>query len=119
MHAQFLRHAWSDSQSKALTGNRIRAFLGTWYLPKYLVLVLSTQYAFALMKSYHAEIIGMTCDACVRAVKNRLARTAGVTLKDVQVGSANFSLDESRATIADIEDAISDEGYTVDSVESR
>jgi copper chaperone CopZ len=71
------------------------------------------------MKTYHAEIIGMTCDNCVRAVKNRLSNTPGVTLKDVQVGSAEFSLDESRVSMADIEDAISDEGYTIDSIESR
>jgi copper chaperone len=71
------------------------------------------------MKSYHAEIIGMTCDNCVRAVKNRLSKTDGVTLKDVQVGSADFSIDESKISMADIEEAISDEGYTIDSVESR
>jgi copper chaperone len=68
------------------------------------------------MKDLHIEIVGMTCDHCVRAVKNRLAATPGVTVKDVAVGTADIRLDEDRASMADVEDAISDEGYTVDTV---
>ena len=71
------------------------------------------------MKDLHIEIVGMTCEHCVRAVKNRLSSTPGVTVNDVQVGSVDLRLDESKASMADVEDAISDEGYTVDTVSAR
>ena len=71
------------------------------------------------MKDLHIEIVGMTCDHCVRAVKNRLAATPGVSVKDVKVGTADIDLDESTASMTDVEDAISDEGYTVDVVTAR
>lgn len=71
------------------------------------------------MKDLHIDIVGMTCDHCVRAVRNRLAATPGVSVKDVQVGTADIALDESKASMSDVEDAISDEGYTVDVVTAR
>ena len=71
------------------------------------------------MADLHIEIVGMTCDHCVRAVKNRLAATPGVSVKDVKVGVADIALDESKASMSDVEDAISDEGYTVDVVTAR
>jgi copper chaperone len=71
------------------------------------------------MSDLHIEIVGMTCDHCVRAVRNRLSSTPGITVKDVKVGTADIQLDDSRASMADVEDAISDEGYTVDTVTAR
>jgi len=71
------------------------------------------------MKDLHIEIVGMTCDHCVRAVKNRLASTPGVSVKDVKVGTADIAIDEAKASMSDVEDAISDEGYTVDVVTAR
>jgi len=71
------------------------------------------------MKDLHIEIVGMTCDHCVRAVKNRLAATPGVTVNEVKVGAADIRLDDAKASMADVEDAISDEGYTVDTVTAR
>jgi copper chaperone len=71
------------------------------------------------MKDLHIEIVGMTCDHCVRAVKNRLAATPGVTVNEVKVGTADIQLDDAKASMADVEDAISDEGYTVDTVTAR
>jgi copper chaperone CopZ len=68
---------------------------------------------------YHVDIVGMPCSHCVDAVKGRLAHTPGVAVKDVQVGFADISVDPAKATMADIEDAISDEGYTVDVVTER
>ena len=65
------------------------------------------------------RVAGMTCDHCVRAVKNRLAATPGVNVKAVTVGTADIQLDEAKASMADVEDAISDEGYTVDAVTAR
>ena len=57
-------------------------------------------------------IEGMTCEHCVRAVRNRLAQTPGVQVEQVEVGSAVISVDPSRTTLEVIEDAIADEGYT-------
>ena len=71
------------------------------------------------MRDLHIEIVGMTCEHCVRAVRNRLSTTAGITVKDVKVGAVDLQIDDTRATMDDIEDAISDEGYTVDSVTAR
>ena len=71
------------------------------------------------MKSLHIDIVGMTCEHCVRAVKNRLAATPGVSVTDVRIGSADIQLDDAKASVADVEDAISDEGYTVDAVTAR
>ena len=71
------------------------------------------------MRDLHIEIVGMTCEHCVRAVKNRLAATPGITVNDVKVGAADIQLDESKASMSDVEDAISDEGYTVDMVTAR
>jgi copper chaperone len=71
------------------------------------------------MRDMHIEIVGMTCEHCVRAVRNRLSSTPGITVKDVKVGAVDLQIDDTRATMDDIEDAISDEGYTVDSVTAR
>jgi copper chaperone len=71
------------------------------------------------MQNLHIEIVGMTCDHCVRAVKNRLSATPGVTVDEVKVGTADIRLDETKASMSDVEDAISDEGYTVDTVRAR
>jgi copper chaperone len=71
------------------------------------------------MRDLHIDIVGMTCEHCVRAVKNRLSSTPGITVKDVKVGSVDLQIDDAKATTDDIEDAISDEGYTVDAVTAR
>ena len=54
----------------------------------------------------------MTCEHCVRAVKNRLAQTPGVQVEKVDVGSAVIVLDPSATSVEVVEDAIADEGYT-------
>jgi copper chaperone CopZ len=64
------------------------------------------------MEHLSLTIEGMTCEHCVRAVRQRLERTQGVSVEDVQVGSAKLSYDASRTNVDDIEDAIADEGYT-------
>ncbi len=71
------------------------------------------------MRDLHIEIVGMTCEHCVRAVRNRLSATPGITVKDVKVGSVDLQIDDAKAKMDDIEDAISDEGYTVDTVTAR
>lgn len=64
------------------------------------------------MERLNLTIEGMTCEHCVRAVKNRLAVTPGVTVEQVEVGSARLQYDPARTTVDDIEEAIADEGYT-------
>lgn len=64
------------------------------------------------MDRVHFTIEGMTCEHCVRAVKNRLSQTPGVEVEQVDVGSATIRLDTGKANIALVEDAIADEGYT-------
>jgi copper chaperone len=71
------------------------------------------------MKDLHIDIVGMTCEHCVRAVNKRLSATPGVTVESVEINSVDLKLDESKASMADIEEAISDEGYTVDAVSAR
>jgi copper chaperone CopZ len=64
------------------------------------------------MNTVHLTIEGMTCEHCVRAVKNRLTDTPGVEVERVEVGSAVIRLDPSTTNIELVEDAIADEGYT-------
>jgi copper chaperone CopZ len=64
------------------------------------------------LNTIHLTIEGMTCDHCVRAVRNRLAETPGVEVERVEVGSAVIRLDPSATNIEAVEDAIADEGYT-------
>ena len=68
------------------------------------------------MRTLHVDIVGMTCEHCVRAVRNRLSSTSGVEVTDVTVGSADIRFDPSLVSTSEIEDAISDEGYTVDTI---
>ena len=58
----------------------------------------------------------MTCEHCVRAVRKRLSATPGVAVTDVTIGSADIHQDPAKISIAEIQDAISDEGYTIDTV---
>lgn len=64
------------------------------------------------MEDLKLRIEGMTCQHCVRAVKGRLERTPGVQLKAVEIGSAELSFDPATTNVDEIEEAISDEGYT-------
>jgi copper chaperone CopZ len=64
------------------------------------------------MERLTLAIEGMSCTHCVRAVRARLERTAGVVVDDVQIGSARLEYDPATTTVDDIEEAIADEGYT-------
>lgn len=64
------------------------------------------------MESLSLKIEGMTCDHCVKAVKNRLHATAGVEVDRVDIGSARLRYDPATTSVDAIEDAIADEGYT-------
>lgn len=64
------------------------------------------------MEHVTLTIEGMTCEHCVRAVKGRLEKTAGVKVDAVDVGMATIEYDPGKTTLDDIEMAIADEGYT-------
>lgn len=64
------------------------------------------------MQPLHLTIEGMTCEHCVRAVTNRLQKTAGVELDNVAIGSADLRFDPAILSPDDIAELIADEGYT-------
>ena len=64
------------------------------------------------MEHLSLTIEGMTCDHCLRAVRGRLEKTPGVSVNDVQIGSASVEYDPAKTSVDDIEEAIADEGYT-------
>jgi copper chaperone len=64
------------------------------------------------MERLNLTIEGMSCGHCIRAVRGRLERTAGVKVDDVQIGSARLEYDPAKTSVDAIEDAIADEGYT-------
>ena len=64
------------------------------------------------MEKLSLSIEGMTCEHCVRAVRNRLATTPGIEVEDVRVGAARLRYDPQRTNVDEIEDLIADEGYT-------
>ncbi len=64
------------------------------------------------MERVELTIEGMTCDHCVRAVRNRLTATDGVQVENVQVGAARIAYDPAKTNLDEIEEAIADEGYT-------
>jgi len=68
------------------------------------------------MRPLHIDIVGMTCAHCVRAVKTRLESTPGIQVTDVQIGSADIRFDPAKVSMGDIEELVSDEGYTVDAI---
>jgi copper chaperone len=61
------------------------------------------------------NVSGMSCEHCVKAVKNALSAIAGV--KDIRVslkdGKASFSHDPAEAPLDTIKAAIIEEGYEV------
>ena len=48
----------------------------------------------------------------MRAVKNRLTATPGITVDEVAIGSALVHYDPAKTNVEEIEDIIADEGYT-------
>jgi copper chaperone len=64
------------------------------------------------MEQLNLTIEGMSCEHCVRAVKNRLTATPGVSVDEVVIGSARLRFDPAKTNVDAIEEAIADEGYT-------
>ena len=63
------------------------------------------------MKQLKLEVAGMSCGHCVNAVRQALAEVPGVKVEDVHIGSATVAFDETKATVGDLVDAVSDAGY--------
>ena len=56
-------------------------------------------------------IDGMTCDHCVRAVRQVLAETPGVEVASVSIGSAEIAYDPAALDRRALAAAIEEEGY--------
>ena len=69
------------------------------------------------MERINLKITGMSCGHCVRAVTDALKGVEGVQVEQVNVGSAVVAYDPATVNADAIEAALSDEGYTVTSVE--
>ena len=65
------------------------------------------------METITIGINGMSCSHCVAAVQKALTAVPGVTVEDVQIGSATVALDTSKTSRAAVELAIEAAGYDV------
>jgi copper chaperone CopZ len=57
------------------------------------------------------RIDGMHCGNCVKNVSRALERTDGVTVKRVDIGTAQVAFDPARASADTIAAAVTDAGY--------
>ena len=57
------------------------------------------------------EVSGMSCGHCVHAVREALGAVPGVKVEEVQIGSAAVTLDDEKATVGDLVDAVYNAGY--------
>jgi len=65
------------------------------------------------MENLELTIGGMSCQHCVRAVREALESVSGVTVTRVDVGRAELSYDAAQSTPAAIAAAVTDAGYEV------
>ena len=63
------------------------------------------------MEQVTLAISGMSCGSCVKHVKAALANVPGVTVNDVQVGSAQVSYERGKTPLDTITKAITEAGY--------
>jgi copper chaperone CopZ len=59
------------------------------------------------------SIEGMSCDHCVKAVREALRKLPGVDVEQLAIGSATVAYDPSATSLEEIFDAVNDEGYGV------
>jgi copper chaperone CopZ len=59
------------------------------------------------------QVVGMSCDACVRSIERKLSRIAGVESArvDLETGTAEVKYDDSRARIDQLLGAVEQIGY--------
>lgn len=63
------------------------------------------------MEMLHLNVRGMSCGACVRHVSRVLDGLAGVTVRSVEIGSADVEYDPAAATADRVRQALADAGY--------
>lgn len=63
------------------------------------------------MTQLKLDVTGMSCGHCVHAVREALAAVPGVKVEGVSIGSATVSFDDTKVTVSDLVDAVSDAGY--------
>lgn len=63
------------------------------------------------MQHLTMAISGMSCDGCIKAVRNSLQAVPGVQVDNVSVGSATVSYDELQTTPAVLAQAVRKAGY--------
>jgi copper chaperone len=68
------------------------------------------------MKNQHIEIGGMTCGHCVMNVRKELNKIAGISVKEVKIGSADIEFDDLKVSYQQIHEAIEAAGYTIDNI---
>ena len=64
-----------------------------------------------MTKQVKLEVSGMSCGHCVHAVREALGTVPGVKVEEVKIGSASVTLDDEKATLGDLVDAVSNAGY--------
>ncbi|MEP0547929.1 MAG: cation transporter [Rhodothermales bacterium] len=64
---------------------------------------------------YHIE--GMSCRHCIDAVEGELKQIDGLAVEEVAIGRARVRYEANDVTPSDIEAAIDEAGYSVQSVE--
>lgn len=69
------------------------------------------------MKNIEFKIEGMTCQHCVKAVRDEL-QNLGVEIKDVEIGSAEINYDPETITEEKIKNAVEEAGYNVTEIKN-
>ena len=64
-----------------------------------------------MTKTLRLVIDGMSCGHCVTAVSGALTSLPSVKVQDVTMGTADVAFDPDKVSVAQILDAVSDEGY--------
>jgi copper chaperone CopZ len=65
------------------------------------------------MRDRTLSIRGMSCGHCVATVRRQLEQVDGVYVRDVRIGSATVSYDESRVAPQRLEQVVREAGYDV------
>lgn len=57
------------------------------------------------------QVSGMHCGHCLQAVRSAIAAVPGALVQSIEIGRATVELDESKANLGALIDAIQDAGY--------
>ncbi|GGA78417.1 copper chaperone CopZ [Ornithinibacillus halotolerans] len=67
------------------------------------------------MQTTTLDVRGMTCGHCKMSVEGALNELEGVTTVEVELatGKVNVTYDEAKVTVAQLQEAVEDQGYDV------